>query len=480
MLTQHFTVRAKNLWTSKDICGAIAAGATDSVAVMAGDPAELAFGHALAMLGDPEVASDVATIALRRAGRARDTVLAHARHQAVTRAQNDEPVDIANLQTQVLDLPALAATLASTRPPEERAALDVRARTTGDLVALGDALGMRPTTAADKCNEIADAWERTLDPALLAFSGPGDCEALTTILGDANPQTVADLLAIAPAVRTHAQDCTACGDRLRAMSPVRSFFSGGNVEVPDEVRDVGHTSRRRRPAAPPPPLFANEPLRRRRRWPLAVAAGVVVALVAGGLVVATRGDGGSSVNALTQMPVKNALALDTPTVSGDVAKVHLRNATDRAVSYRAATSAEWAAVAPHTGRIPAHDAALLTVRALGTAPEGDVVATLTITTSAGGALSRDITWSLEHAPDLDATAQGCEVDVHVVEQGQLTSLVLHWRDTAEHAADIAPSPDGYHAQLAPEGQPVTWWVTAVDDRGNQAQTPGQVIQPGAC
>ena len=104
---------------------------------MAGDPAELAYGHALAMLGDPGAATEVAALALRRAGRARTQVLAHARAEAVARAAQDEPVDIDTLQTLVLDLPALAATLASTRPPQERAALDVRARTAGDLAALG-------------------------------------------------------------------------------------------------------------------------------------------------------------------------------------------------------------------------------------------------------------------------------------------------------------------------------------------------------
>ena len=448
---------------------------------MAGDPADLAFAHALAMLGDPEAATDVATTALRRAGRARTSVLAHARYQAVTRAHDDAPVDIEHLQTKVLDLPALAATLASTRPPEERAALDVRARTAGDLAALGEALGMRPTAAVDKCNEIADEWERTLDPALLAFSGPGECDGLASILNDADPQTVADVLAAAPAVHAHARDCTLCGDRVRAMSPVRAFFSGGSADTPDDVREVGHVSRRRRPAVAPPPLFATEAPTAKRMWPRVLAGVVGVALIGGVIFGVTRGNGSNAVRKLTQIPARSALALDVPQVTGDTARVHLRNPTDHAVSYRAATSAEWATVTPHTGRIPAHDAALLVVRALDSSPEGDVSATLTVTTSAGGALSHDIDWKIEHPPQLDATAQGCEVDVHVVEAGQLTSLVLHWRDAAgEHTVDIAQSADGYHAQLAAEADPITWWVTAVDDRANQAQTPDQIIQPGAC
>jgi hypothetical protein len=264
------------------------------------------------------------------------------------------------------------------------------------------------------------------------------------------------------------------------MSPVRAFFSGASVEVPEEVRDVGHTSRRRRPAAEPPPLFATDAPRTRRVWLRVVAAAAAVALVAGGVALVTRDTGRTEVTNLTKMPARAVLSLGATELMDERAEIHLRNPTDRAISYRAATSVPWAAVTPRTGRIPAHDAALLTVRALDSAPEGAVTATLTITTSTGGAMSRDVAWTFEHAPDLDATAQACAIDVHVVEEGQLASLVLHWRDTEEHTADIAQSPDGYHAQLAPEGEPIVWWVTAADDRGNTAQTPDRIIQPGAC
>lgn len=435
------------------------------------------------MLGDPEAAAEVASTALRRAGRARSLVLAHARQQAVARAAEDEPVDIANLQVVVLDLPALAATLASTRPPEERAALDVRARTGGDLAALGDGLGMRPTAAADKCNEIAERWEHTLDPALLAFSGPGDCEELAAILGDADNQTVGDLLDHAPSVHTHVQDCTVCTDRMRAMASVRSFFSGRHAEVPDEVREVGHISRRRRPSAVPPPLFADATsspkrgvLLSRLRW--AAVGGLVGALAATGFVV-IRDDDSDAVSDLTRLS-DTAITLSDPEVSGDVARVRLRNPTDQPVSYRAATSASWAVVTPKTGRIRARGAALLVVRAVDTAPEGESQTMLTVTTSAGGALTTGISWVLEHPPDIDATAQGCAVDIHIVEESDLESVVLHWRDGGDHAENISVGADGYRAELKPEGQDITFWVTAVDGRSNQARTADQVIPVGAC
>ncbi len=450
---------------------------------MGRDPAELAYGHALAMLGDPDAAVEVATTALRRAGRARGLVLAHAREQAVARAAADEPVDIGGLQTVVLDLPALAATLASTRPPEERAALDLRTRTGGDLAALGDALGLRPSAAAERCNEIADVWEANLDPALLVVSRAGDCAVLEGILTAADAHSVADLLDVAPAVHVHAQDCTVCADRRRAMASVRSFFSAARPEVPTEVRQVGHVSRRMRPSAAPPPLFDTGQPRVGRRIGLGgrLAIGLVaVAVIATGVVVALRDGKTGAVDDLTALPGDRAVSLSSVEVTDDVARVRLRNPSDRAVSYRAAVSAEWASVTPNNGRLAPRTSRLLVVRASETAPEGDARATLTITTSANGAMREEITWILERAPDLDATAQGCAVDIHVVEEGELTSLVLHWVDSAEHAVDITSGPDGYQAQLNPEGQDVTWWVTAVDARGNQSRTADQVIPAGAC
>jgi hypothetical protein len=452
---------------------------------MAGDPAELAYGHALAMLGDPEVAKDVATTALRRAGRNRALVLAHAAQQAVARAADNERVDIASMPTAVLDLPALAATLASTRPPEERAALDVRSRTGGDLVALGAAFGTRPSVAADRCNEIADTWERMLDPALLAFSGPGECEQLAVVLGNANPETVAHLLDLAPVINAHVQDCTVCADRMRAMASVRSFFSAGAPTLPNELRAVSHATRRRRPAAAPAPLFGdNAPSSMARRfatWPSAALAGAAVALAITGVVVVTHRDTQpSAIARLTRLPSRDVLRVGVPDVKDTVARLDVRNPSGSSIRYRTAASAQWADVSPRAGQIPPHGHVVLTVVALDAAPEGDAHATLTITTSAGASTNREIVWTIERAPDLDAIAQGCAVDVHVVEEGDLASLVLHWRDTAEHEVDITAGPDGYQAQLSPEGQAVTYWVTAVDARGNQSRTADQIIPAGAC
>jgi hypothetical protein len=450
---------------------------------MGGDPAELAFGHALAMLGDPDVAADVAAAALRRAGRSRRLVLAHARYQAVTQAGSVEPVDIANLQTRVLDLPALAATLASTRPPEERAALDVRARTSGDLAALGEALGMRPTEANDKCNEIAELWERNLDPALLAFGGPGDCEDLARILDSGDTDSVAGLLDLAPAIRAHVQDHTECADRLRAMTPVRTFFSAATAEVPPNVREVGRLSRRRRPAAEPPPLFlTNTGSHRRAASPRRLVVAGVVLIVAGvGVWVAARDPAPSNVGSLTKLAKTTALVLSPPNVNGGVATIEVRNTTNKPVTFKATASEPWVKINASPAMIGARSALPITINVTDAAPEGQIRATVTITTDDGVTAAEEVDWTIERAPDLDASAVGCAVSVNVVEEGDLSSLVLHWRDLAgEHAVDITSASDGYKAELAPDGQDLVYWVTAVDARGNQSRTADQVIAANAC
>jgi hypothetical protein len=437
---------------------------------MAGDPAELAYGHALAMLGNPDAAAVVAELALRRAGRSRGQVLAHARAESVLRAAADEPVDIESLQTVVLDLPALAATLASTRPATERAALDIRARTSGDLVALGDALGMRPSDAADRCAEIAELWERTLDPALLAFSGAGECEALATVLDRAAPDTVAKLLEVASAVHAHVADCLVCTDRVRAMAPVRSFFSDATVEVPESVREASSRDRTKRPSAPPAPLFAEHA--EGRRLPLALRWAAVAVVVGGAILVGVANrDTAKPDTALTKVAVATGLRLESQTATG----LTLRNTTDKALRYTLSASTDWLRLSPAEGRIPAGASMPIVATITDDAPEGAPRATVIAHTSSGATLSQEFVWHNERAPELATTLEGCAVGVSVVDDGDLSSLELHWRDTAEHVLDIANDADRYSAELRPDNGPVTYWVTASDSRGNASRTADAVF-----
>lgn len=451
---------------------------------MAGDPAELAYGHALAMLGDPDAAAYVAISALRRAGRARRLVLAHARYQAVARATQDEPVDTATIQLVVLDLHALAATLASTRPPDERAALDLRARTAGDLAVLGVALGLRPTAAAHACNDIAAAWEAELDPALLAFSGAADCAGLATILDAAEPDTVAELLALAPAVRAHAESCVGCTDRMRAMNAVRTFFSPLEVDVPSEVREASRASRSLRPSAPPPPLFEDTTTigklgRVVTVERFAAAAGIAIAL-AGLWIGLDRRDHKDKLANLTKVAKSAPVTLGVASFDDKVAKLDLHNGGTSNSAYTVTASVPWVRITPRRGTVVPRETQVITVTALDSAPEGDSRTIVTVTTASGATTTQELNWHVEHPPDLAASADGCTVNVNVVEESNLASLVLHWRDTTEHQVDITHNADGYSATLTPEGQPITYWVTATDARGNAARTTDQTIPANAC
>ncbi|MEY2469975.1 MAG: hypothetical protein QOF21_2673 [Actinomycetota bacterium] len=400
------------------------------------------------------------------------------------RAANDAPVDIANLQLVVLDVAALAATLASTRPAEERAALDIRGRVGGDLAALGEALGARPNDANDRTTAIAAEWERELDPAVLAFSGAGDCEELGTILDDAPLESVADLLAIAPTAAAHAQDCVACSDRMRAMNSVRSFFSAGAADVPAEVRDASRLSRRLRPSAAPPPLFGDAG--RVTRWRdvgtpsrfAAIAAVLVIAL--GGLwVTLDRQD--ERDQSLTKAAA-SPLVIATNLVNGYATGLSVHNPTDRTIRLRITSTEKWAKVSPDRGTVGPGATVSFSVLLSGAAPEGDARSTVVVTTAAGATTSKEFVWDIRRPPEIGTEGHGCDVTVNAVDPGgDLVSLVLHWRDTsADHVIDITQRADGYQTTLEPQGSPITYWVTAADGHGNEARTMDQIIPGDAC
>ena len=194
----------------------------------------------------------------------------------------------------------------------------------------------------------------------------------------------------------------------------------------------------------------------------------------------TRDDGKNEVADLTKVARTAGVTLDAPTMSGDLSTIELRNTTDRSTTYRLTASVDWVRVEPARGTLGSHATQVLRVIALDTAPEGDNRVAVTVATGSGATTTRELTFTVEHAPDLAASAVGCSVNVNVVEEGDLTSLVLHWLDATEHQIDITNGPEGYEAMLDPQGHPVTYWVTATDARGNQSRTTDQVIAADAC
>ena len=449
---------------------------------MAGDPAELAFGHCLAVLGDPARAADTAAAALRRAGRARGLVLAHARHQALLAWDDGDWPDPTALSADQSDPGEAARALAATRPALERSVVDIRNRTGTDRAALGRALGATPTVAALRASDIAEEWDRDLDPALLALLGPGDCVDLAALLADLDLATVADLLAAAPAVAAHTAGCESCADRLRAMASVRALVGRDTEAVPDDVRVAGRVSRRRRSSASPPPLFGlSGAARARRGLPIAIAVAAAAVIVAVAVAAWPGGSDDKRVQALTKLPsTGGSLTLGPAATNGTTAAVTLDNSATKNLGWKAELSVPWAEARPASGTVEPNGRGELFVQLLDTAPEGDVRAKLTVTASDGSTAVTELTWTVEREPEIAASATGCDIKVSVVEDGELTALVLHWRDTVDHEAPITEGPEGYTTMLAPSTVPVTWWITATDARGNSARSPQSVIPPGTC
>ncbi len=433
---------------------------------MAGDLADQAYGHCFVVLNDRELAADAALTALRRAGRSRSSVLAHARYQALERAGG---VMAAPPDTPAPDdLLELAALLAATRPPAERAVLDLRARL--DRAQFGRALGLAAAAAAERADAIGEAWDRDLDPLLMARLGPGDCLLLAAVLADADlaHPTLEALGDIGPAVAAHVAGCEVCTDRHRAMVSVRALHAQTEPPgTPPEVSELARRSRRMRPAAAPPPL---DP---RRRRPLVVAAAVLgaVAVVVGVAATATALTGSRSGRAdrvakLVRVPANGQLAL---TVQRDV--VEITNRSSRPVDWRATAEARWLEVRPAAGKLEAGQTFSLLTRVLPSSPEGSLRTTVTVTGGDGSAAAAIYETTIERPPDLATSIAGCSVTATVEDASGVRVASLHWSDKAgAHKLQMSAGPSSYIADLPP-ATPLSWWVVADDTRGNQARTP---------
>lgn len=425
--------------------------------VVGGDLAEQAYGHCLAVLGDPAAAAEAAEAALRRAGRSRSSVLAHARHQSLLQPEPAAPAP----ETAAPDgVSELATLLAATRPALERAVLDLRARL--DRADLGRALGLSSAEAAARADAVAQAWDEQLDPQLMAALGPGDCVELAAVLADVPAATLADLATAGEVTATHLATCETCRDRQRAMVSVRSLLGQPVADVPQAVNDAARRSRRMRPAQPPPPL---EP---RRRRPLVVAgaaaAAIAVIVAVGATAAALSGDGGGRsrrVADLLKVPASAQLVL---TIRGE--SVDVANRAPHRVHWRASADAAWLEIRPAEGVLDPGASVSLTPRVRANAPEGALRSLITVSGDDGSAAAAVYTTSVERPPDLAAAIDKCAVTATVEDSSGVASVTLH---SAEQSSPMTASPSGYTATVPPGA--ATWWVTATDTRGNQARSP---------
>ena len=482
--------------------------------------AAAAYGHALAVLGAGPAATNAAIAAVRRGGHWQVAVLAHARHEALQAARRagDHAGASEVPDTPTIDLAEAASRLAATRPAVERAIIDLDVRHGLDRAGLGRVLGLTPSNAAARAAQVAELWERQLDPALLAWLGPGDCDELAIVLADRDlcrrpkatdpddergpdpaaevatdvaedptgeiaPPTVAAAIDAAPAIATHIEQCEVCTDRRRAMVSVRSLLAQRPLATPPDVVVRAADSARRRPAAPPPPLES-----RRRftvpRW-AAAALAIFVGVGAAGAAAALGGDDGESrddrVDELTQVR-KSGSALVVSPLELDPSRPDLRivNSSSRDLDWSLATGANWLEVAPARGRLAAGESTTVTVRLLDKAPEGGLRATITVTGSDGSTAGATFAGTLERPPEVSASQQDCLVTASVEDDGRVARVTLKWEGSVNGKRTLLQRGETWVGDLPAEDVALTWYVEAADDRGNTARSEAQELAPAAC
>lgn len=455
------------------------------------DLADHAYAHATAVLSPGEVAVEVAVQALRRGGRSLSSVLGHARHRALQAAENGEG-GVEGDQPVPHDLTELALALAASRPPRERAVVDLDTRHGLDRSGFARALGLPPAAAAARAAAVYLDWQRHLDPVVLARLGPGDCDALGEALRDSgvggrSEGGLGSLLGVGEAVAEHVIGCSTCRDRLRAMVSVRLLLAQRPIEAaPDPVRAAASPSlvlRLQSRPTPPPPLEAGHRGRDLVRTALLAAAGVGAVATGAVLVAGSEPQHEARVESLTRLPPPTPeLQVQPTSLHGVVPQpVELHNASGRSLSWQAEPDVPWLELSPASGRLEPGQSALMRL-ALQAAPEGDVRAVVRITATDGSATVVRLAASVEHPPDIAASVRGCEVLATVEDEGVVVSVALHWVDPSQGTGSVAMHPSGHaFGGRLPEGvEGLRWWVSAADARGNASRSSELALPGGTC
>lgn len=370
--------------------------------------AAAAYSIALNVLRDPSRAERVAIAALRSGARSRIGVLSHARHIALGEA--DGAPATGNDELASSDVRQLALQLAGTRQAIERVIVDLEGRYGLDTSSFARTLGLSSERAQERARSVATTWAEQLDPAMMAWLGPGSCSELETILcgrrlwprstsspvhtGEApvvrllptgtddvavtDPAMIADpnleaidigmLLESAPAVSEHASHCSTCNERLRLIRPVRTLVGQLPLEaVPPAVAAAAHASRRRLPGGLAPSIEARRIDIHRLRWIIVALTGVViVAAAAVGITRAADNSGETQADRVERL-LQSASAsrlLATPTVmTPATTTAALANNGNEPILWHATTSAAWLSVSPTDGRLGASQSTSIAVTA---------------------------------------------------------------------------------------------------------------------
>lgn len=467
---------------------------------MPADIADAAYRCASAVFGaGREVTTEVAVVALQRGGRSRSAVLGHVR--AATLARVTEAATAELDAPPPADLGGLASALAATRPALERLIVALDTESGLDRGGFARAIGLPPTEASARAASVASDWQRVLDPVLLAHLGSGGCEGLAGVLAtsgvdagtepgwDDERPSLRTLVEAGPGVADHVAGCDQCRDRTRAMVSVRSLLSQPTTEeAPAAVRAAASSSSRVRRPVPPPPL---EPAGRRHRVTrAAIGAAAVVALVGAGVIIGAnlRRSGDGRVEALTHVPrAGSALSVQPGRVAGaTLAPVELRNVSRHRVEWSTEADQRWLSSSPSSGKLAAGATVALRIVLAREAPEGDVRGSLRVSGGDGSAAVIRVTTSVEHPPDVAATANGCDVAATVEDESDVQTVELHVLPVRHPAGAagvtlaMSPAGDGFGGHLPNAAEATIWWVKAVDARGNAGRTAEATLGPNTC
>ena len=408
-------------------------------------------------------------------------------------------------------------------PDRDRAVLDLHLRHGLEGAALGDALGTSAHHATVQLSRVRANVERSLSALLVGRTGRGDCPELDALLAGWDG-TLTPLLR--KRVARHIDECEVCGERKRRMvSPLALLAGVPLVPAPAALRDrvlgdLEHVSHRRG-------------LRRRGRRRAGAGAAVAIAVaVTTGAVVAGQ-DGGDPAPTVQATPTTAApsstvstaavaagpsssaavgavdpspgapataapgqLVVVTPAIdlgaTGVEGTVRLRNDGGKAASWRASPGAHLSA-SPSAGSVaPGTTASISVVFDRTAAPEGDFAGTVafagagTVTVRATVDRAPVISNLATDRPRLAAGSSACSTTTAsaVVRDESPLTVTLGWRQGRGPLTTSEMSPAGagrYTGRIGPvtSGGDVSWFVTAVDARGNRTVSPTQTIPVGS-
>lgn len=379
--------------------------------------------------------------------------------------------------------------------PRHRGILELTLRQGLHGEQLGEALGVSPGQTSAATKSAFQAAEHVVGAVLLARVARADCPELAAVLA-ALPASQDGAL-VAETVVDHQSSCPACDDRRRALVPVASLLAGiPAAPAPAELRRG--TRPRTRAAASGEPRRVS-PTRQRSALALGVVALIVLAA--------------SSTTALLRRDDDRRPAPPAPGPPGLTASVteldfrkdgnettfEVANPGADPLPYRLETDAPWLSVSAPTGTLPPGGRTTLVVTLdRSRAPEGLIMTELRATRPAGLA-PVGVRAEVDRAPSVSKaeitpeslTASSCpgsmpaQARVSIVEESGIDLARLHWREPGgtERYTPLTRTEDGtFTGPVGPAPSPgvLTWWVVAVDSRGNTTVSAASELSVAGC